>query len=72
VGGRGYGGQCIRAVILQLIFIFIYRTEFCGVHLDIGAHFAKVESIFFVTLFVAPGKVVVPCMIDESLSDTEP
>jgi len=47
--------------------------KFGGVHLDIGAHFAKVESIFFITLlFVTPGKVSIPCMVDESLRDTEP
>jgi hypothetical protein len=59
-----HGGHHVRAVVLRLIVIFeIDAIEFRRVDLDVGAHFAKVESFFLIfALFLAPGKVIL-CIV---------
>ena len=68
----GYGGRYVPAVILQFIFIGAEPVKLSGVYLDIRAHFAKVESILFITLILTPGNGIIPCMIGKSTHKAEP
>ena len=60
-----YRGRDIRAVAFHIKIIRIDTVEFSGVDLDIGAHFAKVESALIITLIlvVAPREAVIPCVV---------